>query len=173
KDLWLLALAMVGIAIIFAGNASADMKGLIVALASGLFYGLLTLMIRRLRDSDSAAVTVLNNLGSALLLLPLVLVFGDVFVSGRALVLLIIMGVVQFGFPYYLFTLGLVRIPAYQAGLITLAEPVLVPIWTYLAVAEKVPTTTAVGGGIILVALVLFVRTASSRSAGVVAGAKP
>ncbi len=172
-DLWLLALAMVGIAIIFAGNASADLPGLIVALASGLFYGLLTLMIRRLRDADSAAVTVLNNLGSALLLLPLVLCVGDVLVTSRALILLIIMGVVQFGLPYYLFALGLVRIRAYQAGLITLAEPMLVPVWTYIAVKEAVPTTTAIGGGIILVALALFVRTARGRGPGMVAGAKP
>jgi len=173
KDLWLLALAMVGIAVIFAGNANADLPGLVIALASGLFYGLLTLMIRQLRDSDSAAVIVLNNLGSAVLLLPLVLLFGDLFVNSRALVLLIIMGIVQFGLPYYLFALGLVRIPAYQAGLITLAEPMLVPVWTYLAVKEAVPTTTAVGGGIILVALALFVRTARGRGPGVVAGTKP
>jgi len=173
KDVWLLALAMVGIAVIFAGNASADLQGLIIALASGLFYGLLTLMIRQLRDSDSAAVTVLNNLGSAVLLLPLVLLFGDLFVSSRALVLLIIMGVVQFGVPYYLFALGLVRIPAYQAGLITIAEPMLVPVWTYLAVREAVPTTTAIGGGIILVALAVFVWMARGRGPGVIAGTKP
>ena len=69
-DLWILALAMIGIAIIFAGNMATDLVGLVIALASGLFYALLTIMIRQMRDSDSAAVTVLNNLGSALLLLP-------------------------------------------------------------------------------------------------------
>ena len=70
------------------------------------------------------------------------------------------MGVVQFGIPYYLFTLGLARVPAYQASLITLLEPILVPIWTYVAVGETVPATTAVGGGVILLALVIFVLMA-------------
>ena len=157
RDLWILALAILGIGIIFFGNAATSLLGLINALASGLFYGLLTMMIRRLRDSNSAAVTVWNNLGSAALILPFVLIMGGLLVSTRAGVLLIIMGVVQFGLPYYLFSLGLTRVPAYQAALITLAEPILVPIWTYLAVREAVPWSTVIGGSVILVALVVFV----------------
>ena len=161
KDLWILGIAMAGIAVIFAGNAATDLTGLALALASGLFYALLTMMIRRMRDSDSAAVTVLNNLGSALLLLPVVLLVGGLAVSTRSLLLLVFMGVVQFGFPYYLYALGLARVPAHQAVLMTLLEPVLVPVWTYLAVGEEVPPTTFIGGGVILMAMVLFVRSAS------------
>ena len=130
NDVALLALAIVGIGIIFFGQAGTDLLGLANALGSGLFFGLLTLMIRRMRDSDSAAVTVLNNLGSALLILPFAIGIGGLMVSGRALFLLVIMGVVQFGIPYYLYTLGLVRVPAYQAAFITMVEPVLVPVWT-------------------------------------------
>ena len=157
-DLWILGLAMIGIVIIFAGNAATDLVALTIALASGVFFALLTLMIRLMRNSDSAAVMVANNLGSALLLLPVVLWVGHPSLSGRSLILLIFMGVVQFGLPYYLYTLGLVRVPAYQAALLTMAEPVLVPVWTYLAVGETVPTTTLAGGGMIFVALLLFVR---------------
>ncbi len=157
-DLWILGLAMVGIAIIFAGNASTDMTGLAIALASGLFFGLLTMMIRRLRDSDSAAVTVLNNLGSAALLLPIAWGMGVLMVPSRALFLLILMGIIQFGTPYYLYTLGLARVPAYQAALITMVEPILVPVWTFLAVGERVEWPTLIGGAVILAALVLFIR---------------
>lgn len=164
KDVGLLLLAMTGIAIIFAGNASTDLLGLTIALASGLFYGLLTMMIRRLRDVDSMALTVANNLGSAIFLLPAVALLGSFSLSGRALILLIIMGVVQFGLPYYLYALALVRVTAYQAALTTLVEPVLVPVWAYLAVAEAVPTTTFVGGGFILAALLMFLRR--SRASG-------
>ncbi len=160
KDLWLLGLAMLGIAVIFAGNAGADAMGCTIALGSGLCFGLLTMMIRRLRDSDSAAVTVFNNLGSALLLLPVCALMGGLTLSTRSLVLLIIMGIVQFGTPYYLYSLGLARVPAYQAALITMLEPVLVPVWTYLAVGETVPGATIAGGAIILLALALFIRAA-------------
>jgi drug/metabolite transporter (DMT)-like permease len=164
EEVWILGLAMIGIVIIFVGNTATDLLGLVVALASGLFYALLTMMIRQMRDSDSGAVTVVNNLGSALLLLPLVLIFGSLWVSSRAGVLLAVMGVVQFGLPYYLYALGLARVVAYQVALITLAEVVLNPVWTYLIVGEAAPRATILGGSVIVVALILFVRVARKRS---------
>jgi drug/metabolite transporter (DMT)-like permease len=163
-DLWLLGVAMVGIGIIFAGSANTDLLGLTIALGSGLFFGLLSLMIRQMRDSDSGAVSVLNNLGSAVLLIPIVLLFGGFELSTRSLVLLMIMGVVQFGLPYYLYTLGLVRVAAYQAALITLLEVVLNPVWTFVAVGEKPPLPTVIGGTVILFALLGFFLLARRRS---------
>jgi drug/metabolite transporter (DMT)-like permease len=168
SDLWILALAFAGIVIIFAGNASAHAMGLTIALASGLFYALLTMMIRRLRDADSAAVTVFNNLVAAALLLPVVVAAGGLGLTLRSLLLLIFMGVVQFGLPYYLYTLGLARIPAYQAALITMLEPVLVPCWSYLAIGKpEAPSAwTVAGGAVILFALLLFVHAARRSSPG-------
>lgn len=165
REFWFLALAMLGIAIIFAGNASTDLAGLLLALAAGLFYGLLTLMIRRLRHSDSAAITVLNNLGSALLLLPAAVLVGDLMLSPRAWLLIILMGGVQLGLPYYLYALALARVEAYRAALLTMIEPVLVPVWAFLAVQESVPGMTMAGGALILIALVLFIRSARRGSA--------
>lgn len=176
SDFWILGLAMLGIVIIFFGESfwnllrntpspatpSASLTGLVIALASGLFYALLTLMIRRLRDANSATVTVMNNLGSAILLFPIVVAVGGLAISSRSFWLLLFMGVVQFGIPYYLYTLGLKRIPAYQAALITLLEPVLVPIWAVLAIgrSEMPPAWTLMGGGVILFALLLFLNAA-------------
>jgi len=163
RDLWFVALATVGIVVIFWGNASAGTTGLVIALLAGLFYALLTLMIRLMRDSDPGAVTLVNNLGSALLLFPVVLFAGSFAVSHKAALILIVMGVVQFGLPYYLYTLGLRRVPAHQAALVTMIEPVLVPMWAYLAVGEVVSASTATGGAVILCSLLLFVVSARRR----------
>lgn len=165
-DLWFVGLAMLGIIVIFTGKASTDFVGLAIALASGLFFALLTITIRRLRDSDSAAVTVLNNLGSAVLLFPVAAMFADLTLSPMAWILVITMGVVQFGVPYYLYTLGLARVRAYRAALITMVEPVLVPIWTYMAVGQTVPARTLIGGTVILFALVLFVWRSRTGNTG-------
>jgi drug/metabolite transporter (DMT)-like permease len=152
-----LGLAMLGVGIIFAGNADTDLAGLMTALAAGLSYGLLTMILRLLRTSDSAAVTVVNNLGTAVLLLPVVAVTGGLPISARDGFLLVLMGAVQLGLPYYLFSLGLGRVPAHQAALVAMAEPILVPVWTYLTVGEMVPLETVIGGGVILLALVGFI----------------
>jgi len=174
RDLWILAIAILGIAVIFVGEAGTDLPGLLNALAAGLFYGLLTLMIRQMRDSNAAAVTVLNCLGSALLILPFTAWMGGLHVGGRDAVLLGVLGVVQFGIPYYLFSLGLRRVTAHHAALITLAEPIVVPIWAYLAVGELIPRTTLAGGAIVLAALGMFLGAARSRrSAAPRVGAAP
>jgi len=160
RDIGFLGLAMIGIAIIFVGGSSTDLAGLLIALASGLFFALLTLMIRLMRDVDSAAITTLNCLGSAVLLFPVVLVLGEFVVSARELALLAVLGVVQFGLPYYLYSRGLAQVQAHQAALITTVEPVINPLWAYLALGEMVPRTTVTGGIVILAALVFFLRGA-------------
>lgn len=156
SDVWVLLVAGIGILVIFIGNGSGNLLALSIALGAGLFFGLLTMMIRQMRDADSAAVMVMNNLGSALLLLPLMLWTGHGVLPLKAWLFLLLIGVVQFALPYYLYTLGLRYVPAYQAGLLTLLEPVLVPVWTWLALSERVPRPTYIGGAIILVALFLY-----------------
>ncbi len=154
----ILVLAMTGVAVIFAGSAGTNLVGLAIGLAAGLFFALEIMLIRRMRDSDAAAVVVLNLLGSALLLAPAAICAGNLTANARVWLLLVALGVVQFGLPYYLFARALKRVEAYQANLIVLAEPVLVPVWAYLAVGETVPITTVVGGGVILLSLVLLIR---------------
>ncbi|MBI1827469.1 MAG: DMT family transporter [Planctomycetes bacterium] len=164
RDLKCLALSMLGIGVIFAGNTHASPGGLIFALLAGLFYALLTLSLRGLRGADAAAITVANSLGSALLLLPIVIYMGGLDVSRRCLVLLVVMGVVQFGIPYYLYSLGLRRVPAYQAALITLLEPLLVPVWAYFAVGDVPPAMTMIGGAFVFAAFAWIVTRAAIRS---------
>lgn len=164
RDVGLLGIAVVGIAIIFFGNAATDLAALLIALAAGLFFGLLVMMIRRLRDVDPAALMVVNNLGAALLLAPLVWLVGEFSVDLRCGLLLVFMGVVQFGLPYYLFALGLRRIPAHRASLVSLIEPVLVPGWTYLAVGETIPASTIIGGLLIFGALVITLRVSKQSN---------
>lgn len=163
EEVVLLAIAVPGVGIIFAGNASTDAVGLSIALCSGLFFGLLTLLLRHLRDVDPVVMTVFNNLGAAAILFGFCLAAGELAVSRRALVLLAVMGVVQFGLPYYLYSSALRRVPAATAALVTLAEPVLAPVWTFLVLGKEVPTATMLGGSLILLALVMLARNARAK----------
>lgn len=160
RDIWILVLAIIGVGMIFGGGASGDLFGLMNALGAGLFFALLTLMIRRMKDANSAAVTTLNNLGSALLILPFAALVDGLGLSARSLFLLVLLGVIQFGLPYYLYTLGLARVQAYRASLITMVEPVLVPVWTFLVIGEVPPTWNLAGAGVIFLALLIFLISA-------------
>ncbi len=157
RDVVVLATALCGVAVIFTGQgATSHPPGLVVGLAAGLFFGLLTLVLRHVRQIDALLVSWINNLGSAVLLLPAA-ALSTLSLDREQFILLILLGVFQFGIPYLLYTKGLQYVPAHRAVLLILMEPVLNPTWTFLIVGEVPASTTLAGGGLILAAVVLQV----------------
>jgi drug/metabolite transporter (DMT)-like permease len=67
------------------------------------------------------------------------------------------LGVVQIGIAYAIFGYGIARVTALEAALIGMLEPVLNPVWVYLALGEE-PGTLAIAGGAVIIAAVT-VRT--------------
>jgi drug/metabolite transporter (DMT)-like permease len=57
------------------------------------------------------------------------------------------------GLGLALFMVGARRIPSAQAALINTLESPLAPFWVWLSFAEVPPTTTFIGGALILAAL--------------------
>jgi len=70
------------------------------------------------------------------------------------------LGIGQIGVGFVLFTVGARLIPAAQAGLITLLEVVLGPVWVWVALDERPSTLTLVGGAIVIAAIVIQTRAA-------------
>lgn len=145
-----LLVAMAGVGVIFAGNPHTDLSGLLVALVSGWGYGTLTVLLRGLRPVHPTVVAAINALGSGLLLLPAVAVWGTFALTGPQWGLILLLALVQFTTPYVLFSWALQHIEAHRAALILLLEPILNPIWTCLLVGEVPPTATLLGGPLIL-----------------------
>jgi DME family drug/metabolite transporter len=159
-----LLIAMVGVVVIFVGNAQSASGWLIVALLSGLGYGALTVTLRGLRAVPPAVVAAMNALGSGLILVPAVLIWGTFMLDAWQATLLVIMALLQFTLPYLLFSWALQRIAAYQAALIVLIEAVLNPTWTWLAIGEPVPPATLAGGPLILVGVALWIVLSARRA---------
>ncbi len=164
RDLAALGGAALGIIIIFGGQFSTDLAGLLIGLTSGVCFAGVTMLLRSLRACDSAAVAWLLNCGGAAILLLPAWKWGHAALDRRAILLLIVLGVVQFGLPYYLYSWSLRRVLAYQAALITLLEPVLNPVWTYFAVGEVPTPTTLLGGLLILASLAAYIALAARSS---------
>jgi len=148
-----LAICLGGIVILFLGNqGETDALGLWMGAGSGLFYGLFFLWLRRIRYGDPIAITFINCVGVALLL---VAVPGVWDVGARDIGLLVLMAAVQFALPYVLFTRGLSQVTGAEASLIALIEPVLNPVWVALFFGENPTTATLAGGAIIICGLAL------------------
>jgi drug/metabolite transporter (DMT)-like permease len=103
-----------------------------LAVASGILYAGVILCIRALRNHDSAWLIALNHLVTAIAMFPLIWMSGAAVPSGALWGILAGIGIIQMGLPYLLFARGLQNTPSHIASLITLLEPVLLPIWVHL-----------------------------------------
>jgi len=147
-----LAVSMVGVAIISLDSAGRpEMAGVVLALLSGLLFAAYMINLRRTSDVDPVYLTWINNIFCAVLLLPVVR--SELTLGSTELGILIVMGSVQLGMPYFLFSKGLRKVPLQEASLIALIEPVLNPLWVGSVVGEVPSSATITGGVLILLGL--------------------
>lgn len=78
-------------------------------------------------------------------------------VSGRDMVFLFLFGVVNLGLGLALFVMGARMIPAAMAALLGTFEPILGPVWVWLAHAEVPSERTIIGGSIVFAALLVHI----------------
>lgn len=158
---WILVLLSglgVGFIIYFEAQGQ-QFLGTLFGLASGVTYAGVILSVRQLRDHDAAWLIMLNLLVTAIVLLPFVLYYR-VWPEGRQWGYLVAFGPLQLGLPYFLFARGVRSIAGHEASGIALLEPILVPVWVYLAwhntsTYQAPHWWTFVGGALILMALIL------------------
>ena len=152
-----LALAGAGVVTMLLGTRVAP-AGLAFGLCSGLSYGGLILALDAVGDRLDPARTVLFlNAAAVAVLLPLGVATGGLGLDLGAgtIAFMLGFGVVQLAVPYALFQLALRRVGPTRAAIVVLLEPVLNPLWTWLAVSEAPDAATLAGGGLLLAALLI------------------
>ena len=142
------AVALAGIVLIFAnGLGSGRLLGQgLSALMTLAFAGMVVLQ-RRQPKASMIAVNAIGALGSGL--------FGLINsphppLSLYDLAVLFAFGLTTIGLSFVLFMEGAKFIPSAEAGLISLLDVVLGPIWVFLAFGENPGAATLFGGAIVL-----------------------
>jgi drug/metabolite transporter (DMT)-like permease len=172
---WLLMLcAVAGVAIIvYFESQGASRAAIAWGLTSGACYAGVVLCLRNLRTHDPAWLAAINHVVTAVLLAPFAfapnLLVADAapFPAGIQWPLLAALGIFQMGLPYVLLARGLQRIPGHEVTGIGLIEPILVPLWTFLAWNERPAWWTIAGGALILAGLAIRYLTAADRAASI------
>jgi DME family drug/metabolite transporter len=155
RDWRLLLLCMLGIGMILAFEIVGDqLPGVSCGLLSGVTFAGIMLLLRRLREYDSGWLIALNHIATAIILLPLVIWQGE-WPTAPQWPYLIALGVFQLGIPYLLFARSVRVVPSHEASCIALLEPVLVPVWVFLAWGYMPRWWTILGGSLILAGLLL------------------
>lgn len=153
-DAWAIGAAIGGMSLFFVGRLDGGaFAGNVLGIASGLFFGLTVLLLRRDTSRDALASVLLGNLLATLLSLPFA--WGKLAVDGKGLALVAYLGIVQMGISYWLFVKGLAHVAAAEASLIGMLEPLFNPVWAFLGLGERPSGWALLGGAIVLVAVAL------------------
>lgn len=129
-----------------------------VAIASGVAFALAIIGLRAV-GKDGPVALVWGNVIAGVGVAPFAL--GGPMPGGVDLAVLAWLGVVQLAVAYLLFSKGVEQTPASEAALLILIEPVLSPVWTWLAAGERPGPWALVGGAVILLATLWRVAVAA------------
>lgn len=132
-----------------------EWSGSLAALGSAIGFSIFTVSLRWGKSNDMLPAVFLSGLFSIIitaticinLALPLVLSVNDISISFG-------MGVFQVGAGLVFYTLGSKTLPAAELTLLSLAEVLLGPFWVWLFLGEMASSATALGGAILLFAIV-------------------
>ncbi len=154
-----------GMLLFFTGKLSpGDLLGNIYALLAGLAFAAFFLGMRKNKHEYHYSSIFFGNLLVALICIPFVTSLRSI--SFSDLWMVAFLGVFQIGLAYTFFSKGLKRILAIEASLISLAEPVLNPVWVFIGYGE-VPSAMAILGGIVIISAItlrtLIVETSLMR----------
>jgi drug/metabolite transporter, DME family len=164
QDLGFMAAVAVGLVLFFVSvdspmaTAPDPVRGNVLAAVSGLFWAITVCGLRWLGTGDGShgspvAAVVSGNLTACLVALPMALPLGGHGAVDWAVVAYL--GVFQIALAYVLVTSALRHIPALEASLILLIEPVLNPVWAWVFQGERPGAWALVGGALILGATTL------------------
>ena len=131
---------------------------------AGVFFAFTVLFLRRDAKEgagDAIPSTTLGNVFAALGTAPFAGALLHVSTVG-ALVLLYL-GVMQLGVSYWMFVRGVRRVPAAEASLISMLEPVCNPLWVLLGTGERPGPWSVAGGAVVLGAVALRTLIVSPR----------
>lgn len=160
RDLITVLVCLGGMTLFFVGQLRPqDVAGNLMALASGLCFALYFLLLRhsKARAVNRASSVIYGNLLAVVVLAPVGLAALDK-IDLRDAFSFVYLGVVQLGLAYTLFTLAMARgVRSLDAGIIGYIEPVLNPVWVFLAIGERPSKWALVGGTIIIT--VVFLHT--------------
>lgn len=132
---------------------TSGLAGNICALLSGICFALFTVFMRMQKDGSPLESVLLGNILTALIGIPFL--FGDM-PGTKGWIGLLLLGAVQLGVPYILYSKAVKHLTALETILIPVLEPVLNPVLVFLTIGEVPGTMAFVGGAVVLVVITVW-----------------
>lgn len=133
------------------GLSTGNVWGDIFGVLSGIFFAGMIIALRAQKDGSPVESIILGNLLAFAIGLPSMVSGGNL--SGSGWGALAILGCVQLGVSYHVYSRAIKHVTALQAVLIPVIEPLLNPIWVLIVMGERPTPVAIVGGAIVLGAI--------------------
>ena len=140
---------LLGLALFFFDDLSFDgYLGNVLAILSGMSFAGLTLLLRKQKDDSPSDSILLGNMLTLVIGLP-VIVGGTEF-DLNSIILILLLGVLQLGIPYILYTTAIKHVTALDAIIFPIIEPILNPILVFIVLGETLGAWSVFGGALVL-----------------------
>lgn len=154
-------LSGMGMALFFSENLSrSGLLGNVYAIASGVSLALLVVCLRMQKDGSSLETVLLGSILAAVFGLPFLLRANPTPLDWG---ILLVLGIFQLGIPMIVYTVALRHITAIEAILIQMLEPILNPIWVFLAIGEQPSLRALAGGALVVVSVTMRALISATR----------
>ena len=140
---------LLGLALFFFDDLSFDgYLGNVLAILSGMSFAGLTLLLRKQKDDSPSDSILLGNILTLVIGLP-VIVGGTEF-DLNSIILILLLGVMQLGIPYILYTTAIKHVTALDAIIFPIIEPILNPLLVFIVLGETLGAWSVFGGALVL-----------------------
>ncbi|MCS7202465.1 MAG: EamA family transporter [Dictyoglomus sp.] len=148
---WIAILLMlIGIYIFFLDELQFNnFIGNIIAILSGINFAFFIIFMRKQKDNSPINSVLLGNIITALIGLPFIIRSFNL-INLKNFIGLTLLGTIQIGISYILYSIAIKEVSALEGALIPMIEPILNPIWVFLAIGEIPGKYSLLGGSIIL-----------------------
>jgi drug/metabolite transporter (DMT)-like permease len=154
--------ALVGIAVIVSGAGDvADYRGIALACLMISAIAMMTVAIRRYKETSMVAAAAMSNLLGSLVSIPFAHDIGST--TPTDILVLALFGFFQVGLGLTFFALGSRLLRSGQASLIATLETPLMPFWVWLAFQEIPELRALLGGALVMGAVVVDIVGESHR----------
>ncbi len=162
-DLAYMAVLALGLLLFFVGVRAPDalapnpVLGNVLATVAGLSWALTVFGLRWLEQREpehgGARAVLLGNLAAFFVCLPWALPVSGA--GPRDALVIVYLGLVQIGLAYFFLMRAVESVPALEASLLLLVEPVLSPLWAFVLHGEN-PGRWSLAGGAVILGATLF-----------------
>lgn len=146
-----IAVVLSGMVLFFLDDLTpGNLTGNLLAILSGISFAVLVILLRKQKDGSPLESVFWGNIMTFLVALPFM---GGPVPGVKSWLIIVVLGLFQLGLSYVFYSIAIRHVTALDAILIPVLEPVLNPVWVFLAIGEVPGSYALAGGAVVLTAV--------------------